>query len=163
MILRPEQPGDVAAIHDLTTAAFASAPHSSGTEAQIVQQLRDAGALTLSLVAAEHERIVGHIAFSPVTIDGKDPGWVGLGPVSAAPDRQGEGIGSALIREGLTHMRNAGQQGCVLLGDPGYYSRFDFANDPGLVYPGPPPEYFMALSFAGQSPRGEVAYHPAFG
>lgn len=163
MILRPEQPGDEAAISSLTTAAFASAAHSSGTEAQIIKHLRDAGALTLSLVAEEEDRIVGHIAFSPVTIGGKDHGWVGLGPVSVAADRQGAGIGSALILEGLDHMRKAGHKGCVLLGDPRYYSRFGFANDPGLVYPGPPPEYFMALPFDGQSPRGEVAYHPAFG
>ena len=162
ILIRPETPADAAAISALTTAAFANAEHSDGTEAQIVERLRKAGTLLLSLVAEDETGITGHIAFSPVAIGGANQGWVGLGPVSVAPAHQKEGIGAALIREGLARMQAAGHGGCVLLGDPGYYARFGFAATPGITYPGVPPEYFMALHFDGPLPQGEVAYHSAF-
>lgn len=162
MILRNEQPGDAGAIRDLTAAAFATAPHASGTEAQIVDALRDAGALHLSLVAEDGGVIVGHAAFSPVRIDGVERSWFGLGPVSVTPARQRSGIGAALIRHGLAHLRAQGAAGCVVLGDPGYYRRFGFAPG-GLCYPGPPPEYFLQLAFGGAAPAGVVTYAPAFG
>lgn len=166
MLIRPEQPGDTAAIRALTTEAFATAPHSSGTEAAIVDGLRAAGALTLSLVAVAEEAgpnaILGYVAFSPVTIDGADSGWFGLGPVSVRTGRQRGGIGSALIREGLRRLRERGADGCVLLGDPAYYGRFGFANDPALVLEGVPPEYFMRFGFGAELPAGTVRYHAAF-
>ena len=161
MLIRPETNADHEAIRALTTAAFAGAPHASGTEAAIIHALRAAGALALSLVA-EDGGVVGHIAFSPVTIDGQDCGWFGLGPVSVAPDRQGQGIGGALIREGLARLAASGAQGCVLLGDPGYYTRFGFATDPDLVLPDVPPEYFQRLVLAGTPARGTVSFHPGF-
>ena len=160
--IRPERPADAAAISALTTAAFAGAEHSDGTEAQIVDRLRDAGALLVSLVAERDGAIIGHVAFSDVTIGGQDLGWVGLGPVSVAPGLQAGGVGSALIREGLTQAQAMGRKGCVVLGDPGYYARFGFQVTPGVIYPGVPAEYFMALSFDGPAPAGEVAYHAAF-
>lgn len=162
MQIRPERPGDEKAISLLTTAAFLTAEHSDGTEAQLVERLRNAHALLLSLVAEGEAGITGHVAFSPVTIGGVSQGWVGLGPVSVAPAHQHEGIGGALIREGLAQIQAAGHGGCVLLGDPGYYTRFGFAVTPGITYPGVPPEYFMALNFGGPLPQGDVAYHPAF-
>lgn len=162
MQIRPERPGDEEAISLLTTAAFLTAEHSDGTEAQIVEQLRKARALLLSLVAEGETGISGHIAFSPVVIGGAGQGWVGLGPVSVAPAHQRGGIGGALTRDGLARMQAAGHGGCVVLGDPGYYARFGFAVTPGITYPGVPPEYFMALRFDGPLPQGEVAYHPAF-
>lgn len=166
MLIRPEQPGDIEAIRALTTEAFATAPHSSGTEAAIVDGLRAAGALTLSLVAVEGDEtsneILGHAAFSPVTIDGEERGWFGLGPVSVRTGRQRGGIGSELIREGLRRLRENGAGGCVLLGDPGYYGRFGFAADPTLVLEGVPPEYFMRLGFGAELPAGTVRYHAAF-
>jgi putative acetyltransferase len=162
MPIRPEQPADAAAIRALTTEAFAAAPHSSGTEAAIIDGLRAAGALTLSLVAVEDSEIVGHVAFSPVTIDGAERGWFGLGPVSVRPDRQRGGVGSELIRDGLQRLREIGAGGCVLLGDPGYYGRFGFAADPALVLEGVPPEYFMRLAFGAGVPAGTVRYHAAF-
>ncbi len=158
--IRPERPGDAAAIRAVTAAAFAGAPHASGTEAAIVDALRDAGALSLSLVAIEAGKVAGHVAFSPVTIAGREAGWLGLGPASVRPDLQRRGIGSALIRAGLDQSAAAG---CVVLGDPGYYARFGFVPDPGLTYAGAPPAYFVALPLAGPVPRGAVAYHPAFG
>ncbi len=162
MRIRPETDADHAAIGALTTAAFAGAPHSSGTEAAIIDALRAAGGLTLSLVADDGGGVVGHVAFSPVRIDGRQAGWFGLGPVSVAPDRQGQGIGGALIREGLARLAAAGAKGCVLLGDPGYYRRFGFQADPGLVLPDVPPEYVLRLVLAGAPPRGTVAFHPGF-
>lgn len=162
MEIRREQPGDEVAISSLITAAFATAEHRDGTEAAIVEGLRDACALTLSLVAQEGDEIVGHIAFSPVTIDGHHLGWFGLGPVAVRPDRQGSGIGSALIREGLERLDHMGAAGCVLVGEPGLYGRFGFAANQSLKFPGVPAEYFHELCFTGQAPRGVVAYHPAF-
>ena len=162
MDIRSEQPADADPIRALTTEAFATAPHSSGTEAAIVDALRAAGALALSLVAVEGEQILGHVAFSPVTIDGAERGWFGLGPVSVRPGRQRGGIGSELIREGLRRLREMGAAGCVLLGDPAYYGRFGFANDPALVLEGVPPDYFMRLGFGAELPAGTVRYHAAF-
>jgi putative acetyltransferase len=162
MIIRTEGPGDVAAIRTITTAAFRDMAYSSGTEAAIIDALRGAGALTLSLVAVEGGALVGHVAFSPVTIDGRDLGWFGLGPVAVRPDRQGRGIGGALIREGLERLIARGAGGCVLLGEPEYYSRFGFEADAGLVLADMPAEYFQALSFGPEIPEGMVRYHAAF-
>ena len=163
MLVRLEHTADVQAIGDLISAAFETAPHSSGTEAAIVDALRTAGALTLSLVAMEGDAIVGHVAFSPVTIDGKVAGWFGLGPVSVRPDRQNKGIGTNLIGDGLDRLAEMGAAGCVVLGDPAYYGRFGFEGELGLRYGDVPPEYFQCLIFSSDKPQGEVAYHPGFG
>jgi putative acetyltransferase len=160
--IRAEKPEDAEAIRTITKAAFAEALHSSGTEAAIVDALRAAGALTVSLVAVQNGEVVGHIAFSPITVSPKAKGWFGLGPVSVRPDRQGIGIGRALVRDGLSRLRVLNAAGCVVLGDPRYYGRFGFANDADLRYGGAPPEYFQRISFAGASPKGEVTYHPGF-
>ena len=162
MIVRPERVGDEAAIHAVTEAAFRTQPMSDGSEPAIVDQLRHAGDLVLSLVAEEAGAIVGHIAFSPVTIADSTPDWFGLGPVSVAPERHGEGIGSRLIREGLTALQLQGAAGVVLLGNPAFYGRFGFAHDPALAFPGPPPEYFQRLVLSGEVPSGVVTYTPAF-
>ena len=162
MEIRPERPGDEAAIANVIEAAFALAEHRDGTEAQIVSRLRADGALTLSLVAVDDGTIVGHVAFSPVTIDGADLNWFGLGPVAVQPDQQGKGLGSSLISEGLDRLREIGASGCVLVGEPEYYGRFGFRADERLLYPGLPPAYFQALSFCDDLPAGTVAYHSAF-
>lgn len=162
-MIRAERPADAGIIPAITTAAFERVQHSDQREAAIVEALRAAKALSLSLVAEEDGELVGHIAFSAVTIDGRRGGWFGLGPVSVLPERQGLGIGSALIRGGLEQLRVGGAQGCVVLGDPHYYGRFGFLSDPALRFPGVPAEYFQRLIFAGGAPAGEVAYDPAFG
>lgn len=162
MQTRDEHPEDADAIRQVTDAAFAGLAYSSQTEARIVDALRDAGALALSLVAEREGQIVGHIAFSPVKIDGQLCDWYGLGPVSVRPDLQKQGIGAALIRAGLDRLKDLGAHGCVLLGDPGYYIRFGFECDEALTYPGGPPEYFQRLVLAGPAARGEVSYHPTF-
>lgn len=163
MQIRPEQAGDEATIHALTAAAFKDMPFSDGTEPAIVDALRTAGALTLSLVAVEDGEIVGHVAFSPITVDGADVGWFALGPVSVWPAHQHKGIGNAVIREGLARLRAMGAQGCVLTGDPAYYTRFGFRTDATLFYAGADGPYFQILPFGDAVPAGEARFHPAFG
>ena len=163
LTIRPEQAGDESAIHALTEAAFAPMPFSEGDEQDLIDALRSNGDLALSLVAVDGATIVGHIAFSPVTIGDGTSDWYGLGPVSVAPAVQRQGIGSALIRRGIAQMRARGARGIVLLGSPVYYSRFGFEHDPGLSYPGPPPEYFQRLVLEGEAPSGIVSYVAAFG
>ena len=160
--LRPERPGDEDAIHAVTIAAFLEAPHTSHAEHFIVRELRRAGALSVSLVAEIDGAIVGHVAISPVTIDGAAGGWFGLGSVSVAPGRQGAGIGSRLVREALAQLQTARARGCVLVGEPSYYGRFGFRAAPALVLPGVPPRYFLAMGFNETLPRGVVAFHAAF-
>ncbi|WP_454813718.1 GNAT family N-acetyltransferase [Labrys neptuniae] len=162
MQIRPERADDIGIIRAVTKAAFEAMAHSSQTEAAIVDALRAAGALTLSLVAEKAGEIVGHVAFSPVTIDGAFRRWYGLGPVSVRPDCQRDGIGRALIEAGLADLRRLMAEGCVVLGDPAYYSRFGFKNDARLCLPGLPPVYFQCLPFGADTPHGNVAYHPGF-
>ncbi len=162
MIIRDEQPADIPAIRVLITAAFKDVSHSSQTEAAIVDGLRGADVLALSLVAADGGALLGHIAFSPVTIDGKGLGWFGLGPLAVRSDMQGRGIGQALARAGLDRLKAVGAKGCVLLGAPGYYDRFGFAVESQLWLADVPKEYFQVLGFGGPLPAGEVRYHAAF-
>ena len=136
--IRSETPVDETAISTVITAAFLEAEHSDGNEAKIVERLREGASLTVSIVAADGDRIVGHVAFSPVTIDGRSDGWFGLGPVAVVSDRQRDGIGSALIEAGLAQLRLQGSRGCVVLGEPGYYGRFGFVADPNLRLTGVP-------------------------
>jgi putative acetyltransferase len=162
MIIRPERDVDRAAISAVTEAAFAGHPHSDQTEPLIIDRLRADGALSLSLVAEEAGEVIGHVAFSPVTITPAAAGWYGLGPVSVRPDGQGGGVGSELIRRGLEMLRDAGANGCVVVGEPEFYVKFGFRSEPGLVFPGCAPQYFMALALSGAMVSGTVAYHPAF-
>jgi putative acetyltransferase len=161
-MLRIETPADAVPIRDLTRRAFRGQPHSDGSEPAIIDRLRAANALTVSLVAADDHAIVGHIAISPVTWPGEGR-WVGLGPVSVDPDHQGQGIGTALIQRALDDIRGQGYDGCVVLGDPAFYARLGFRNDPRFTYPGAPPEYFSALAFSPVKGSGPVQYAPAFG
>lgn len=161
-LVRPETPSDIPAIFAVTKAAFDTAPHTSHTEPHIVNALRKAGALTVSLVAEIDGVVVGHAAISPVTISDGTPGWFGLGPVSVVPEYQRRGVGSALIRATLGELYERGGAGCVVLGEPGYYRRFGFAPDARLVLPEVPPEYFQARAFGSPRPQGIVTYHEAF-
>lgn len=162
MEIRNEHLDDIDTITQLTTAAFEHQEHSSHTEQFIVNALRRSQQLTLSLVALENDQIVGHVAISPVRVSSGARGWFGLGPISVWPDRQGRGIGSALMKAALARLQQLGGVGCVVLGDPGYYRRFGFNTLPGLQLLGVPEECFQARLFAGESPVGTVQYHEAF-
>lgn len=124
LIIRSEAAEDAAAIEAVTESAFLGAPHTSQNEQFILAALRDAGALTVSLVAEMDGSIVGNVAVSPVLISDGSSGWFGIGPVSVVPQLQGRGIGSQLMREALARLSGQGASGCVVLGDPSYYQRF---------------------------------------
>jgi len=163
MIIRNEKPTDVEAISEVTRAAFENHPYSRQTEQFIVSALRAANALTVSLVAEIDGKVVGHVAFSPVTISDGSDGWYGLGPVSVLPTCQNQGIGKSLIQEGLALLKALGANGCALVGEPRYYERFGFRNRPELVHEGVPQEYFLALPFCEHELKGVAVFHPGFG
>lgn len=162
VVIRDEMEADVSAITEVTIAAFQTLEVSNKTEQYIIEALRAAKALTVSLVAEVNGRVVGHIAFSPVTISDGSPNWYGLGPVSVLPDFQRKGVGRALILEGLSRLKKLNAEGCCLVGHPGYYERFGFKNPPGLVHDGVPQEVFFALAFARHTPQGSVTFHQSF-
>jgi len=162
MIIRKETTSDIEAITQVTIAAFKTLQISNQTEQFIIKALRNANALTLSLVAEVDGRVVGHIAFSPVTISDGSTGWYGLGPVSVLPEYQKQGIGKSLINKGLSMLKESDGQGCALVGDPNYYQRFGFRNIPDLVHEGIPQEVFLALPFTEKVPQGMVIFHEGF-
>ena len=162
VLIRDEKDTDYRVISDVTRSAFETMGISDHTEQFIIEALRSAKALTVSLVAEVDGVVVGHIAFSPVTFTDSTKGWYGLGPVSVHPDFQRIGIGKALIQEGLSRLKGLKAKGCCLVGHPKYYRQFGFENVEGLVYEGVPKEVFFALSFEGNIPRGKVMFHQAF-
>jgi putative acetyltransferase len=162
IVIRSENDADVSAITEVTIAAFQTLEISNHTEQFIIEALRAAKALTVSLVAEVDGRVIGHIAFSPVTISDGTQDWYGLGPVSVLPEYQRQGIGKALIHAGLSRLKGMQARGCCLVGHPEYYKKFGFDNSPDFVHEGVPPEVFLALSFDGKIPRGTVAFHEGF-
>ena len=162
IVIRRETDSDVSAITEVTAAAFKTLEISNHTEQFIIAALRAAKALMLSLVAEADGRVIGHIAFSPVSISDGTRNWYGLGPVSVLPAYQRQGIGKALIQEGLSRLKDVNAQGCCLVGHPDYYRKFGFSNMSGLVHEGVPQEVFFALSFDGHTPQGTVAFHEGF-
>ncbi len=162
MIIRHERSSDIETITEVTIAAFRDCPHGDHTEQFIIEALRAADALTVSLVAEIDGKVVGHIAFSPVTVSGCNCNWYGLGPVSVLPEYQRQGLGSALINAGLRLLRAAGGKGCVLVGDPNYYTRFGFRNRPELSLDGVAEEVFLALPLGEDMPSGVVVFHEGF-
>lgn len=163
VMIREETGADIEAIAEVTRAAFADHPHSRQTEPFIIVALREAGALSLSLMAEDAGHVVGHAAFSPVTMPDGAAGWYGVGPLSVEPGRQRQGIGSSLMQHGLAALRDRGAAGCVLVGDPAYYIRFGFKPLPGVEVDGVPPEYVLALPLGNDRPAaGRVIFHSAF-
>lgn len=161
LTIREERDADFEAIADVIARAFAPMPFSDGTEAELPAALRAEGAVTVGLVAELDGRVVGQVMFSPVTIDGRPSAWHGLGPVAVDPDLQGQGIGTAMIEEGLKRLPALRSGGCVLTGSS-YYRRFGFYNSERMWIVGYPPADFMILPF-GEEADGVVAFHPAFG
>ena len=162
IVIRTETDADVSAITEVTVAAFKALEISNHTEQFIITALRAAKALTVSLVAELDGRVIGHIAFSPVTISDGTRNWYGLGPVSVLPSYQRQGIGQALIREGLSWLKEMKARGCCLVGHPDYYRKFGFKNMSGLVLEGVPQEVFFGLSLDGAIPQGTVTFHEGF-
>jgi len=162
IVIRNEEKDDYTIISEVTIAAFETMEISNHTEQFIVEALRFAKALTISLVAEIDGRVVGHIAFSPVTMSDGTKDWYGLGPVSVHPDFQSNGIGKALIRKGLSQLKDLNAKGCCLVGHPQYYRQFGFKNVEGLIHEGVPQEVFFVLSFDNHIPQGEVVFHEGF-
>ena len=162
IVVRSETSSDIGAITEVTIAAFKTLEISNHTEQFIIAKLRAANALTVSLVAESNGRVVGHVAFSPVNISDGTRNWYGLGPISVLPAYQRQGIGTALVLEGLTLLKDMNAKGCCLVGHPDYYRKFGFKNMVGLVHEGVPQEVFLALSFDGHTPQGIVTFHEGF-
>ena len=161
-VIRPETAADVVAIRDVTVSAFKTLEISNHTEQFIIEALRAAKALTISLVAEVDDRVVGHITFSPVAISDGTSDWYGLEPASVLPEYQRQGIGTALIGKGLSRLKRLNARGVCLAGHPDYYRKFGFKNVPDLVHEGVPQEFFFALSFDGHIPQGTVTFHESF-
>jgi putative acetyltransferase len=161
MAVRPEQPGDVAAIDAVHTASF-----PTGAEARLVQLLRGTGRLSVSLVAEASGTVIGHVAFSPVSAATGAVG-AGLAPVAVLESHRRQGVAARLIEAGLAACRSAGFGWAVVLGEPAYYSRFGFqaASAFGLSdeYGGGPAFQALELVPGGlPSGAGLVRYAPEF-
>lgn len=161
-IIRPERPEDAQAIDDVHAAGFPTA-----AEARLVSLLREAGRLSASLIAEVDGAVVGHVAFSPVSVEAGSIG-VGLTPVAVLPAHRRNGIAAQLIEAGLTASRLAGFGWAVVLGEPAYYARFGFRPAPefGLSDEYGGGDAFQALELIpGALPVGAglVRYAPEFG
>jgi putative acetyltransferase len=165
-MVRPERPDDVPGIYAVHAASF-----PTDAEARLVDSLRIAGRLSVSLVAEVGEAVVGHIAFSPVTAAtvtaATGAHGAGLAPVAVAEAHRRRGVAAELIQAGLEACRAAGFGWAVVLGEPAYYGRFGFRPARGF---GLSDEYgggsaFQAIELVpGAMPRGAglVSYAPEF-
>lgn len=165
--VRAETPEDVVTVHRVNVLAF-----GRSEEAALVEALRVAARPHISLVAeADDGQVVGHIFFSPVTLETEDRApaiLLGLAPMAVLPKYQNQGFGSRLVREGLSECRRIGCDAVVVLGHPAYYPRFGFvpASRMGLrcEYPVPDEAFMVAeLTPGGLVARGLVKYLPEFG
>jgi putative acetyltransferase len=158
--VRHEAPPDVAAIRRVNLAAFPTA-----AEADLVDSLRGRVQPWISLVAADPE-VIGHILFTPVTVGPSSA--LALGPMSVLPSRQHQGIGAALVREGLEACRCAGHTMVFVLGHPAYYPHFGFAradrHEISCRYECPPDAFMVVELTPGalKDVHGVVCYHHAF-
>lgn len=165
LIIRPETLEDVAPIRNVNEQAF-----GREVEARIVEKLREHGALTISLVAIQDGKVVGHIAFSPAVIESDSFSFeaIALGPIAVLPAYQRGGFGSQMVRAGLEECRRLGHEIIVLVGHPDYYPRFGFvpAGPKGIACEFEvPEEAWMILelregALAGR--RGTVRFQPEF-
>ena len=164
MIIRPEATADIAAIHALNEAAF-----PTNAEAGLVDRLRVLAESYIARVAVSDDETVGHIVFSPASIDGDTSIRVmGLAPMAVAPSYQRKGIGSDLVEAGTCACRDGGVAALVVLGHPEYYPRFGFQPASkfgiGCEYD-VPDEVFMAMELIAGSldgKSGTIRYHPTF-
>ena len=159
--IRNEGSKDIDQVSAILRAAF-----PSDAESKLVDALRSNGKAIISLVAASHGYVLGHILFSPVTTAPLNAAkGIGLAPVAVRPDAQSQGIGSGLIREGLRLCQVLGYDYCVVLGDPKYYQRFGFerASNFGLQNEYGVDDEFMLIRFSNaEMAHGLVKYSPEF-
>lgn len=163
--IRRERPEDSPAIRRLLAEAF-----GKEDEARLVDVLRRRRAITLSLVAVRSDQVVGHILFSPVTVNSEGSSFnaLGLGPMAVAPALQNSGIGSELVKTGLRKCTGAGYEIAVVLGHPNYYPRLGFktAKSVGIRCEfDVPDEAFMVMELregALNGRSGIVRYQPEF-
>lgn len=164
MRIRAESAADIAAVHSVNAAAF-----PAEDEARLVDALRSDGDLAISLVAEDEDGIAGHVAFSAMHVEMKDGMLVpalGLGPVATLPDRQKQGIASALVRAGLEQAREDGATLVFVMGDPDFYRRFGFTTEAARAFTSPyAGPYLLALAFDATldlSSGGKADYARAF-
>lgn len=163
LILRTETSNDINAINNVIVSAFSNSSHGLQNEDKLVAQLRADNALALSVVAEVNDQIVGHIAFSKITMTDQNlENWYILAPLSVAPEFQKQSLGKQLLKSGLAGIKKKGAKGCLCVGDIGYYGRFGFSSNHGLVLEGIPKEYILVQNFTDDQPRGMVVLHPAF-
>lgn len=164
-VVRAETPADTAAIRAIQAAAFGRTG-----EADLVDALRAASKIVVSLVAAAEGEIVGSVVFSPVEIEGlpAPDQAVGLAPLAVAAAHRRHGIGARLVEAGLAACRRNGYCAAVVLGDPAYYRRFGFvsARQFGLKCEyDVPDDAFMAIELRPGTLRGATGlcrYAPEF-
>lgn len=161
-LIRKECGSDCDAIRSITERAFDGMPYAGGDEQDVIDRLRSANALTLSLVAIVDGELVGHICFSPAELEDGSCPWFALGPVSVVPERQRQGIGTALIESGLAQVRKLNGLGCILTGNPKYYEKFGFQLAPDHAPPNEPVEYFMLKLLSAHPPVGQFSFHGGF-
>lgn len=155
--IREEHAADAAAIADVHRAAFAGED-----EALLVDRIRADGDAVLSLVAMDGGAVVGHVLFSRMIAPMRA---LALGPLGVLPGRQGSGIGSALVREGIARAEAAGWQAAFVLGAPAYYRHFGFSVDAARGFDSPyAGDHFMVrmLRQGGVATTGPVRHAPAF-
>jgi putative acetyltransferase len=164
LLIRTEKQSDISAIRKVNERAF-----KGSIEARLVDLLREANRATISLVATFDDRVVGHILFSPITIESnlRNIRGLGLAPLAVLPEYQRRGIGSSLVTKGLEECRKKGCDIVVVLGDVRYYTRFGFkhARLYGLSNEYNVDENFMALELKEgtlNSVSGLVRYQPEF-
>ena len=162
LVIRDELQADRVAIRTITLEAFRTMPFAAGDEHELIDTLRDSGALVVSLVAELEGEVIGHIAFSPATSTDGSSGCYALGPVSVHPSFQREGIGNALVRRGLERLQHRDARVCILTGNPDYYRRFGFQVSPEHAPASEPAEYFMLKPMGASIPDGPIHFHPAF-
>lgn len=160
--IRSEASAEGARIREVTGLAFRGAAHTCQREHLLVDGLREAGALVVSLVAVADQEIVGHVAVSPVTVSTGTGEWFGIGPISVLPEWQRRGVGSRLMEAALAQLHARGARGCVRVGDPKFYGRFGVRSDPALTVPGVPPEVCLRLRFSESNDHGTATFHAAF-
>ncbi|MEM1484573.1 N-acetyltransferase [Oscillospiraceae bacterium PP1C4] len=152
-LIRQEEPQDFDTVREVVRSAFATSPHTDGNEHNLVEKLRNSDAFIpkLSLVAILDDKIVGHLMMTMVTIENDEEtvDSLGLAPLSVLPEYQNRGVGGALVHRAFADAKKLGFESVVVLGDPGYYSRFGFTRADELdIEPDfkVPPEYFLVCA-----------------